>query len=89
MRTTRFIFTAAFAILLQTNGFADPVAELTSFSAFKSVDLPKMAGGEVLSARLPAMGFPRGLTTQFCYVVPAGLQKTVELHERWLSLIHI
>jgi len=88
MRNTRFFFTATLAILLRVNGIADPVAELTSFSAFKSVDLSKMAGGEVISARLPAMGFARGLTTQFCYVVPAGLQKTVELHERWTATGH-
>ena len=88
MRTTRFFYVAALTLLLRANGVADPVAELASFSAFKSVDLPKMAGGEVLSARLPAMSFPRGLATQFCYVVPAGLQKTVELHERWNATGH-
>ena len=88
MKTTRFLFTAALAILLRANGFADPVAELTAFSAFKSVDLQKMAGGEVMSARMPAMGFARGISTQFCYVVPAGLQKTVELHERWNATRH-
>ena len=88
MRTTRFFFIVTLALLVRANGLADPATELASFSAFKNVDLPKMASGEVISARLPAMSFPRGLATQFCYVVPAGLQKTVELHERWNATGH-
>jgi len=64
MKKNRFIFTAALVFLLQANGFADPASELASFSAFKNVDLSKMAGGEVLNTRLPSMSFSRGLSTR-------------------------
>lgn len=88
MRTFRIIFAVAMSIVLRATGIADPVAELSEFSAFKNIDLSKLAGGEVINARMPAMGFPRGLATQFCYIVPAGLQKTVELHEHWNATRH-
>jgi len=88
MKNTRFLCTAALVILLRTTGIADPAGDLAAFSAFKNVDLAKMAGGEVLNARLPSMGYSRGLSTQFCYIVPAGLQKTAELHERWNATRH-
>ena len=88
MKTIRFIFIATLTVLLSSQGYADPVSELTTFSALKNVDLNKMATGEVLTVRLPPMGFTRGLSTQFCYLVPAGLQKTVELHEHWNATQH-
>ena len=88
MKTIRIILITAFTVLLRSQGCADPVTELTTFSAFKTVDINKMKTGEVLTARLPAMGFARGLSTQFCYLVPATLQKTVDLHEHWDATQH-
>ena len=52
------------------------------------MDLSKLAKGEVQTVRLPAMSYTRGLSTQFCYIVPAGLQKTAELHQRWNATQH-
>jgi len=58
---------------------ADPVAEIGSFSLFKAVDFSRLAKGEVLAERPPPMTFPRGLSAQFCYLVPKDLQETVAL----------
>ena len=88
MKFTRFITIAALMISLRSQLYADPISELTSFSAFKSVDRRKLIEGEALTVHLPAMKFARGLSTQFCYLVPASLQKTVELHEYWNATQH-
>jgi len=58
---------------------ADPVGEIGSFSLFKEVDFSRLAKGEVLAERAPPMTFPRGLSAQFCFLAPKGLQETVEL----------
>ena len=42
---------------------ADAIADLASFSAFK-VDLDKLAGGAVQSARGAPTSFPRGLSVK-------------------------
>ena len=86
MKTVRSI--AVILLLLQTAVFADPLAELSGFSAFKSADLSKMAGGGVTTVRTPPLDYTRGLSVQFCYVVPLPLQKTIELHERWNATRH-
>lgn len=88
MNIIRFIFAVILALSLRAGALADPATELSAFSAFKTVDLSKLAGGEIANARMPAPAFPRDLGTQFCYIVPAGLQKTAELHERWNPTRH-
>lgn len=62
---------------------ADPLAELAAFSAFKDVNLEKLAAGAVQSTRGPAMSFPRGLSVESIYVVRKPLQKAAELHVQW------
>lgn len=62
---------------------ADALADLKKFSVFDQADPSKLAGGKVISARGPALEFPRDLAIQAIYVVPAPLQKTVELHKQW------
>ena len=86
MKTARYI--SIILLLVQSVLYADPVSELTSFSAFKSLDLSKLAPGEVNTARPPVMNFPRGLSVQSCYLVPQPLKKTAELHERWNATKH-
>ncbi len=62
---------------------AEPVAELGSFSAFPQLDLNKLAGGKVLTARGALADSPRDLSVQAVYLVPAPVGKTVELHRQW------
>ena len=61
---------------------ADALADLASFSAFK-VDLDKLAGGAVQSARGAPTSFSRGLSVESLYVVRKPLSKTAELHLQW------
>jgi hypothetical protein len=67
---------------------ADPVGEVKAFSAFKDVNLEKLAGGTILSARGATMSFPRGLAVESLYVVRKPLQKTVDFHRRWNPASH-
>lgn len=62
---------------------ADPAADLAKFSVFPPLDLNKLANGKVQVARGPALDFPRDLSVQALYLVPAPLAKTVELHKQW------
>ena len=66
--------TAALCLLMSLRAFGDPSAEITSFSAFKEVDLAELMRGEIMSIRSPAMSFQRGLWVQFFYIVPLPLQ---------------
>lgn len=79
---------AVLALAVATRVCADPVAEMAGFSIFKEVDLAKLAKGEVMTARGPAMSSPRELSVQACYVVTAPLQKTVDLHAHWNPVKH-
>jgi hypothetical protein len=88
MKMTRFIPVIALGLALQSVAFADTMPDLASFSAFKEVDLSKMAGGEIMASRGQPLGFPRGLSVQFCYVIPAPLQKAEELQQRWNGTKH-
>ena len=67
---------------------ADPLADLASFSAFKEINLEKLAGGAVQSARGPTMSFPRGLAVENVYVVRKPLAKAGELHQQWSPARH-
>ncbi len=75
-------------ILSSTVHAADPVVELGKFSVFEQLDLSKLSGGKVLAARGPAMASPRDLSVQAVYLVPAPLQKTVDLHRQWNASRH-
>ena len=67
----------------QVTSKADPIAELRSLSVFKDADLGKMAGGEVLASKGPAMSLARGLSVESAYVVRAPVKTTVALQQRW------
>lgn len=79
----RFILLTAVALSLGLPASADPLAELAANSSFKSVDLEKLAGGNVQIARGPAMSFPRGLAVESLYVMRVPVQKAREIQEQW------
>ncbi len=67
---------------------AEPLAELASFSVFKTVNLEKLASGSVMSSRGAPMIAPRDLALESCYVVRKPLQKAGEFHIRWNASRH-
>ena len=67
---------------------ADPITDLRSLSVFKDADLEKMAGGDVLASKGPAMSFARGLSVQSAYVVRAPVKTTVALQQQWNPARH-
>jgi hypothetical protein len=77
-----------FALASSATVQADPLADLKSFSAFKEVNLEKLASGTVLAARGAAMSSPRDLAVESCYVVRKPLQKAGELHLQWSPARH-
>ena len=88
MKMLRFFPVIAFGLALQSSAFADAATELPAFSAFKEVDLAKMAGGQVIASRGQPLSFPRGLSVQFCYLIPAPLQKAADLQQHWNATQH-
>jgi hypothetical protein len=78
------LFAAAIGVLgSQITSRADPITDLRSLSVFKDADLGKMAGGEVLASKGPAMSLARGLSVESAYVVRAPVKTTVALQQRW------
>jgi hypothetical protein len=67
---------------------ADPVSDLRSVSVFKDADLNKLAGGDILASRGPAMSFARGLSVESAYVVRAPVKTTVNLQQQWNPVRH-
>jgi hypothetical protein len=67
---------------------ADPIGDLRSLSVFKDADLNKLATGDVLASRGPAMSSARGLSVQSAYLVRAPLKTTVSLQQQWNPLRH-
>ena len=66
------LFVVAIVVLgLQVTSKADPITDLRSLSVFKDADLGKMAGGDVLAAKGPAMSLARGFSVESAYVVRA------------------
>lgn len=72
-----------FVVTAVSPASADPLAELSAISTFKSVDLEKLAGGSVQIARGPAMSFPRGLAVESVYVMRVPVPRALEIHEQW------
>jgi hypothetical protein len=68
--------------------YADPIADLRSWSVFKDADLNKLASGDVLATRGPAMSFARGLSVQNAYVVRAPVRTTLSMQEQWNPVRH-
>ena len=67
----------------QVTSKADPITDLRSLSVFKDADLGKMAGGDVLASKGPAMSLARGLSVESAYVVRAPVKTTVALQQKW------
>ena len=67
---------------------ADPITDLRSLSVFKDADLGKMASGDVLASKGPAMSLARGLSVESAYVVRAPVKTTLGLQERWNPVSH-
>jgi hypothetical protein len=83
------VLAAALGLLGHTASVAaDPISDLRSVSVFKDADLNKLASGDVLGSRGPAMTFARGLSVQSAYVVRAPLKTTLSLQQQWNPLRH-
>jgi hypothetical protein len=67
---------------------ADPISDLRSVSVFKDADLNKLASGDVLASRGPAMSFARGLSVESAFVVRAPVRTTVSLQQQWKPVRH-
>jgi hypothetical protein len=67
----------------QVTSKADPITDLRSLSVFKDADLGKMAGGDVLASKGPAMSLARGLSVESAYVVRAPVKTTLSLQQKW------
>jgi hypothetical protein len=67
---------------------ADPISDLRSLSVFKDADLNKLAGGDVLASKGPAMSFARGLSVESAYIVRAPVKTTVSLQQQWHPVRH-
>ena len=80
--------TAVAALGLLTTAKADPIGDLRSVSVFKDADLNKLAGGDVLATRGPAMSFARGLSVQSAYVVRAPVKTTLGYQRQWSPARH-
>jgi hypothetical protein len=79
---------ASLALLGRGELQAEPLAELASFSAFKTVNLDKLASGTVMSSRGTPMSASRDLAVESLYVVRKTLAKTGELHLHWNGARH-
>ena len=64
------------------------MTDLRSLSVFKDADLGKLAGGDVLASKGPAMSFARGLSVESAYVVRAPVKSTVALQQQWNPARH-
>jgi hypothetical protein len=79
---------AALQMLSPNLALADPIGDLHLLSVFKNADLNKLASGEVLAARGPAMSFGRGLAVESAYVIRAPVQRALTLQQQWNPTPH-
>lgn len=68
---------------LAPRAMADPVAEITSFSTFKEVDMKKLAKGDVIAASGATMRFPRGLEVETMFLLPMPVAKANDAQQKW------
>lgn len=79
----------SFALISGPRGaYADPVAELASFSIFDKVDLAQLAKSDVKTAHGSPMKNPRFLAVQSCYVVSGSPAHQMEALRRWNPAQH-
>jgi hypothetical protein len=67
---------------------ADPIAELRSLSVFPNADLAKLAGGDVLASRGPAMNSGRALSVESAYILRLPIKNAVAFQQRWTPVRH-
>ena len=79
----------SFALIAGPGGaYADPVAELASFSIFDKVDLAQLAKSDVKTAHGAPMKNSRFLAVQSCYVVPGSPTQLMAALRRWEPTRH-
>ncbi len=88
MRPSHSIFLAALLLCPRTSFAADPVKEIASFSAFKSINVSELVEGGILSERGSSPNFDRGINVQTCYVVRKPPDETVRLLANWNPTVH-
>jgi hypothetical protein len=84
---TSLLFTGCF-LAMALSAQADPISELRSVSVFKDADLTKLAGGDILASKGPAMNFSRGLSVETAYLVKAPPKTTLALQQQWRPTRH-
>jgi hypothetical protein len=73
---------------LELSARADPITELRSVSVFKDADLAKLANGDVLASKGPAMSYSRGISVESAYIVKAPVKTTFALQQQWNPIRH-
>src|SRR5260370_2946800 len=73
---------------LELSARADPITELRSVSGFKDADLAKLANGDVLASKGPAMSYSRGISVASAYIVQAPVKTTFALQQQWNPILH-
>jgi hypothetical protein len=82
------IFSALLLLALSIpNAFADPVAEMASFSVFDTIDLAELGKGDVKSAHGPSLG-GRYISAQTCFVVAAPPARVSDAMRQWNPARH-
>jgi hypothetical protein len=61
----------------------DAAGDLAKYSVFQGVDPASLSGGKILTARGPALNFPRDLTVQALYLVHEPVAEAVAAHRGW------
>lgn len=66
----------------------DPLPSLKSFSAFTSVDLRRLEGGEILGEPGSQMEFPNGISTETCFAVLVPAEEAARRLQIWDPSLH-
>jgi hypothetical protein len=72
----------------QRTAKADPITELRSLSVFPNAELVKLAGGDVLASRGPAMNSGRALSVESAYILRLPLKSAVAFQQKWTPVRH-
>jgi hypothetical protein len=83
LRVPVFLSCILVASLCVPGARADAGADLSKYSVFQGVDPASLSGGKVITARGPALNFPRDLSIQALYLIHAPVARTMELHRAW------
>ena len=88
LRLPALVLCLFFTGVIAPRVLADAAGDLASYSVFTQVNPSSLAGGKVLSARGPALGFPRDLSVQAVYLVHAPLARALEMEKNWDAARH-